>query len=489
MHSTYLRRLDDLPWQGRPVEVRVRVRRFRCANVACRRRIFAERLSSVAAPRTRGTRRLRDAQRRIGLALGGEPGARLACALAMPVSGDTLLRLICSAGTPVPPAPLVRVLGIDDWAWRRGHRYGTILCDLERGRVVDLLPDREAESVAAWLKAHPGVEIVARDRAGAYADGIRSGAPAAVQVADRWHLLRNLGDAVRGVFDQHHREVRRAARDAAERLAPTSPPVQARPPTRAEQRSLDKLAARQARYEEAARLHAAGLPIRRIASLLGHERKTIRHWLRAGCAPSWRKPPRPRLLDPYRPYLEQRWREGVRNAALLWRELRDQGFRGGSSMIRHWASRRRDAEPGAAALAPSAPARPAGKTPSSRRAARLMTADTATLTDAEQRFVSTLAAQSPDIAGAADLARRFAALVRDRRGSDDLKAGLAQAERSPLRAFAKGLRQDLPAVHAALSLPWSTSPVEGQINRLKMLKRQMYGRAGFGLLQRRLLAA
>ena len=297
VHSLYGRTLGDLPWQGRAVTLRVKARRFRCLTPSCPRRTFTECLTGVAPRSARRTGRLGDIQRHLGLALGGEAGARLAERLAMPTSADTLLRMTVRAhkDAAAPPAA-PRVLAVDDWAWRRGRRYGTILVDLERNEVVDLLPDRQAESLAEWLRRHPGVEVIARDRAGAYADGARQGAPSAVQVADRWHLLRNLGDAVQAVVDCQHAAVRRAAKQVGEQLAAsiaavptaTSDSVE---PTAATRRSQASRARRQARYEEVARLHAAGASISRIAAQLNADRKTVRRGaVRAtGCGPAVRR--------------------------------------------------------------------------------------------------------------------------------------------------------------------------------------------------------
>jgi transposase len=319
----------------------VTARRFRCLNATCRRKTFAERLDDAGAF-ARRTKRLGSLQRYLGLALGGEAGRRLAIRIAVPLSADTLLRMATSAGSAVSAKAAPRILAVDDWSWRRGDRYGTILVDLERNQVVDLLADRQAETLANWLREHPGVEVVARDRAGAYADGIRQGAPDAVQVADRWHLLRNLSDAVQAVVERHHPAIRRVSQQIAEEaVVPVADkPMIAPAPIKAsaaEQRRQLAYGRRQARYEEAARLKAAGLSLKRVAETVGAERKTVRRWLRAGQAPFWRHPQRASVLGPHRNYLDRRWTEGCHNAAQLWRELVAIGFTGRPGVVRDWA--------------------------------------------------------------------------------------------------------------------------------------------------------
>lgn len=214
-HGQYELTLADLPWQGRGVLLRLRLRRFLCLNAACPRRTFSENVEPVVRSHARRSERLRDLQRHLGLALGGAPAARLARRLAMPVSGDTLLHLVCVA--PVPDCPEPRVVGIDEWAWRRGRSYETMIVDLERHTVVDLLPDWDAISVAGWLRAHPGIEIVARDRAEIFAEGVRAGAPQAQQVLDRFHLLCNLGLALHAIVARHHAAVRVVGRAVFDR--------------------------------------------------------------------------------------------------------------------------------------------------------------------------------------------------------------------------------------------------------------------------------
>jgi transposase len=291
IHSDYGRTLADLPWAQYRVCLQLRVRKWFCRNRACPRRIFTERLPTVAAPWARRTLRLAQRLVALGMALRGKAGVRLGQQWDVAVSRHTLLRGLRRQPAPAFPPP--RVLGVDDFALRKRHTYGTILVDLERRQPVELLPDRTAETVAQWLREHPGVEVIARDRSSTYAEGARQGAPNATQVADRFHLLQNLAEALEQVFTTHHGTL--AAVNVALRQQPIPLPdgtmaVPVPPPAtppRAEQQAAQRAAHRQARYEQVWTLHRQGWSTAAIAVQVGCSRRTIERYLRM---PTWPVP-------------------------------------------------------------------------------------------------------------------------------------------------------------------------------------------------------
>jgi len=498
VHSHYQRTAADLPCAERRVRLDVCVRRLFCDNASCQRRTFAERFPPLLVPFARRTGRLAAQQRQVGMDLGGEAGARLLSRMAMPTSGDTVLRLVRDTPSATPPQP--RVLGIDDWAWRKGHSYGTILVDLERHRPVDLLPDRTAELVEKWLQEHPGVEIVSRDRAPAYIEGIRRGAPAAIQVADRWHLLRNLKEALERLLEQNRACLYAVAAPEDQPVAPAATPdgpastadADSSSLTKAEQRQQATRERRLANYQAVVTLRQQRLNIRAIARQTGLSRRTVRRYLRAGTFPEMGQRRRySRRLGPYEAYLQQRWSEGCHNAAQLYREIRAQGYVGSQSLLRPWAARRRRQDPPAISAAEgepqpqAAPSRPW----SARRAVWLLVKDPAALEPEEGCTLERMLAASDDVRRAYCFGQAFARIVRQgiARALEPWLTAIHQYNVVGLGSFAQSLQQDKAAVLAALTLPWSNGQVEGQVNRLKLLKRQMYGRAGFDLLRIRVL--
>ena len=481
VRSTYMRTLGDLPWGERTVRVRVTVRRFSCANSACPRRIFAERLSTFAPPYARRTARATAVLEAVAFALGGEAGARLARHLGQPASPDTLLRLIRRA--PAPATPSVRVCGVDDFAWRKRRRYGTALVDLERHRLIDLLPERSAAGTATWLRAHPEVAIISRDRGGEYADGARRGAPHAVQVADRFHLLLNLGDGIRRVLLRHAALVRRV------RSPGGTPSLTRLRPDRAASR--ERTRAQMADYFAA--IHAAagrGMSKSAIARALGVHRHTVQKYLTLAAAPERRHANRSvSILAPYEGYLLERWRRGCRDARALWREIAALGYPGAyGPVVRVIRLLRMADATGQPVVAPSD-----GLTPP--QAVGLLLMRPGERTPEQEAATQQLRALHPDIATALTSLDRFATLIRTRGDAGQasrLDRWLADAAASglpELAAFAAKLRQDLTAVRAGLTLPWSQGQTEGQILKLKLLRRQMYGRGNFDLIRKRALHA
>jgi transposase len=501
VHSHYRRRLLDLPWQGNGVCIEITARRFFCDNRACLRRVFTEPIPRVAARYARKTARLADALQELTLLVGGEAAARIAAAFGLVVSPDALLNALKKACSPSYLTP--RVLGVDDFAFRRGRRYGTILVDLERRCPIDLLPDREPDTLVAWLQAHPGIEIISRDRGGAYIEGATRGAPDAVQVADRFHLVKNLGDALERFLLKHYPTVRQVAKVIAADFPPPvatgqhteMPPLSELPLldplpstlSQAEQRIQQlRRQRRLARFEEVKQLQSEGCSLHEIARRTGLGRNTIRRYTRAQEFPEIAKPPpRQGKMTSFAEHLRQRWRMGCCNAVVLYEEIVQQGFTGSLDLVQRfvhgWRAgprQRRQGRP------------PPPLVPVPRRLAFLLTnPEHPRITPTEQNFVAHLLADSPVMQTAQSLALGFCRLVRERDvgGFAVWLAQVFESEVTELKGFARGLLQDRAAVEAALSSEWSNGQVEGQVNRLKFLKRSMYGRGGFDLLKARVL--
>lgn len=485
VHGRHMRRLADAAVGGTSVVIELLVRRFKCPNPACRAVTFAEQITGLTSPHARYTPLAREQLTSIALALAGRAGARLAGVLGLRVAKDTLLRLV--RATPEGPVGQIRVLGVDDFALRKGDSYATILVDLEARRPVDVLPGRDAEPLAAWLKGHPEVEIICRDRAGAYAEGARGGAPQAVQVADAWHLWHNLGEAVDKTVSSRHVCVRTVFENGVPAASPTSDDIWLTPPQSAPDAGMLDVCGRERRlvtrtkerHTAVRHLREGGSTLENICRTLQLDRSTVRRFARAtsidellvkatNCST---------ILDEYKPYLHQRWNEGCHNTAELHQEIVTLGFAGSIQTVRRYL---RPFE--ATTAAPPVP-RPA---PRPRRIVRWIMIDPANLTADDAVDLKEIQAGCPELDAVTHHVRDFAAMMRDLR-RDRLPAWMERvlADDLPaLHSLVNGLSRDIDAVTAGL---WSSGQVEGQVTRVKLLKRQGFGRANLDFLRKRAL--
>lgn len=601
VHGRYIRTVADLPCAGRRVLLKLVVRKFVCPTLDCPQQLFTERRSEFVQSYARMTNRLREALLALGMTTGGESGERLAPRLGMDVSAPTLLRQMRSMVLPVQEP--VHLLGVDDWAWKKGQTYGTILVDLERHRPIDLLPDRTSVTTEGWLRSHPEVDLVSRDRSGEYAAAAKVQAPHARQVADKFHLLKNLREALQKLLEHKQmvlpelpeedrsRGIPCKARGLPEESATSSVPPEPVPAKRyrrmtaqprlspvglnaAEDYRRIRRDNRYARYETVRTLFHQGVSLREISRRLGLCRETVTRFAYAKVFPERvPHPTRPRdsmlnlykpyvrqrcqdgcwngtqlyaeiqaqgfvgslsllrhfltqlrkrqpvvdeahehgalpkkasILDPYKPYVLQRWREGCWNGVQLYAEICAQGFNGSPPTLRNFLADLRkhhhmvgdptalpwDAVQSSVVLSTCLPPkRKVLRRMSPTRASWLLFLPTERLTDHQRQQRERVRACHPEVEAAYQLVSAFVRMLAERRGQD-LECWLRQATLShlpELKGFARGVRRDEAAVRAAFSSGISNGQTEGQVNRLKVLKRSMYGRANFDLLRLRFL--
>lgn len=456
VHGYHLRTVADVPVDGRRVVVEVRIRRLVCPTPGCRQ-TFREQLPGVLERYQRRTVRLGAEVGAVVRELAGRAGTRVLSALAVMVSRHTCLRVL--ARLPLPARPVPRVLGVDDFALRRRHDYATVLIDAETRERIDVLPGREADTLEAWLRARPGIEVVCRDGSAAYAEAIRRALPAAVQVTDRWHLWHNLAEAVRKEVAAH-----------STCWAKTGPP-----PTQGEQAATTR-----ERWHQVHDLRSRGVGLLEVARRLNLALNTVKRYDRVSEPDRLIRAPkyRPTLVDPYREHLRQRREHDPATPVQhLFREIQDLGYRGSLNLLHKYINQGR-VESDRPAISP-------------RRLARYLLAHPDHLKDHQRERTEAARAACHEMTALADLIHAFAMLLNPADGHARLLTGwitTAHAEDLPhLHAFTRGLERDRAAVDAALTLPHHNGGAEGVNNKTKLIKRQMYGRAGFPLLRHRIL--
>lgn len=506
LNGHYMRHPQDLPCVGYRVQLQLNVPRFFCDNAACARQTFAGQFPGFVKKYGRRSERLTTQQLQVGLITNGEAGSRLLQAFDMSASSDTLLRLVREIPDPQPKTP--RVLGVDDWAKCKGHTYGTILVDLEENTVVDLLPERTAEALAEWLQNHPGVQIITRDRSTEYTRGINDGAPNAMQIADRWHLFLNAKQMLQRYFGRVYNQLKKLP--AIEQTETTQPEdqdsiqrVQIFPRTRRDYvRALSSRESRLEMYETIQQLRYEGRNIRQISRELGVTRNTARIYYYAETFPErQRHQSKPSILDPYLAYLHERVEQGCENASQLWREIQSQGYPGTRSQVRKWLQLNRtkpspmgpkkylvDSE--LKKLRQRKAQKAAYDVPTILEMVWVLIKEPTKLTDGEEIILNWMQ-QDSSVKMLSTLIQQFTTMFRERR-AEALNNWLEACRKSgiaSLSSFARGLQNDYAAVRAALENEWSNGQVEGQVNRLKFIKRQMYGRANFDLLRKRVICS
>ena len=487
-HSWHHRRLQDLPVQGLPVSLDLRLGRWRCRNRRCERQTFVERLPDTAVPVARRTRRVVELLQLLGHTAGGRPGEKLAARFAIPASDNTILRQRkrWAAGRATAA---VRAVGIDDWSWRKGWTYGTIIVDLEQHEVVEVIAERSTQTVADWFARHPEVELVCRDRCGLYSQGAREGAPQARQVVDRFHVLQNLREAIEHQMSHVSRFAGRSLLSETDSRGASGLADDLQPSRRIQRE------ARVALFDRVQALHAAGKTLRDITAITGVGRPTVRQWVRSGrLADRAATMPTTRSPRYFKDYLSQRWEAGCINGGQLLHEIKRLGYTGCYSHLQRFLAGWRRAKRGQlAGPEPLGEGRPAidpatGWQISPIVAASLCMKPKRMLTEAQAAKVMALKQSSPSFSAMRRLTMRFRGIMRSG-DLDKLDQWLHEAAGCGLQAiqrFARTVGHDLAAVRNALTERWSNGPVEGQINRLKALKRAMYGRASVELLRARL---
>ncbi len=490
IHGNYERTVADLPCAGRHVLLMLTVRKFVCSTPTCPRKIFTERLVGLVQPYARMTSRLSALLPFLGLVAGGQIGTRLADRVGILTTPSTLLHHLMQL--PDPAIRAVRVLGLDDFAWKKRFTYGTILVDLERRKIIDVLADRETATVEAWLKKHPEVDIVSRDRGKEFTKAATLGAPQARQVVDRFHLVRNLAEVLQVILGHCRAEIRQAqspspAPEKDIRPLPTAVTWQQRTPPHVEKAHQARQASRDDRYRQMRELRAQGLTQEEVATRMGMSLRAVRTWLKQEAAPTWKRHSRRRsVFDPYAAYVLQRWQDGIHEAKQLYEEILAQGFPGKIRIVQRFVQALRD-NPEKIALSPATGA----DRFSSKTATWLFIRDPAQLTSKKQAELELICQHSETARLTYLLTQQFMTMLRLRRGQN-FEAWLSAVEAShipELHRFAQGLLKDKDAVVAGLTLSYSNGPVEAQVHKLKLVKRSMYGRAKLPLLRQRLLHA